>query len=91
MRFNRRSRTEIIVNILKAAEYENKKTQIMYKARLSFKQLEDYLSFLEERGLIKNRKGNNGKVIGYKTSDKGRKFLRGYKELISLITSNNSD
>ncbi|NIM46884.1 MAG: transcriptional regulator [Candidatus Aenigmarchaeota archaeon] len=81
----RRDKLKIIDDILEVTEGEIKKTIIMYRAGLSFRQLEDYLSFLKERGLIINRTDNGGKVT-YKISKKGRKFRENYRELVSLMT-----
>ena len=86
----RRSRLEIINDMLKASKNGVKKTHIMYKAKLSFSQLEVYLSFLKERGLIENKKDNNGK-IRYKTSEKGYKVMKKIDEIENLITIENSN
>ena len=47
-----RSRTEIVSNILEAANGGVTKTKIMYKAFLSYNQLREYLSILIENNLI---------------------------------------
>jgi len=47
-----RTRLEILASILKIASNGSLKTHIMYKANLSRRQLERYLAFLEERGLL---------------------------------------
>ena len=46
-----RSRTEIVGNILDAANGGATKTKIMYKAFLSYAQLKEYLSVLIENNL----------------------------------------
>ena len=53
----RRGRHDIIMKILKTAKDGEKKTNIMYKARLSFSQLEQYLGALEKAGFITERSG----------------------------------
>ena len=53
----RRARHDIIMEILKTAKGGEKKTQIMYKARLSFSQLEQYLGALEKAGFITETSG----------------------------------
>jgi len=83
----RRDRLGILRDMLKASKNGAKKTQIMYKASLSFGQLQEYLSLLEESGLIENEKGIDGNVR-YKTSEKGYKFLKGYRRIEILITKN---
>ena len=47
-----RSRTEIVSNILDAANGGTTKTKIMYPAFLSYNQLNEYLSLLIENNLI---------------------------------------
>ena len=47
-----RGRTEIVSNILDAANGGVTKTKIMYKAYLSYNQLREYLSVLIENNLI---------------------------------------
>ena len=84
--FTRRSRIEIINDILTASKNGAKKTDVMYRANLSFGQLQRYLSFLVDRGLISNRRNDDGKVR-YKTSERGKKVLEKYKELNNLINN----
>ena len=71
----RRGRAEIIADILSAATKDAKKTQVVYKANLNFKRVGKYLPYLEEKGLIED--------IGseYKTTEKGKQFLRDYQKL----------
>jgi predicted transcriptional regulator len=47
-----RSRTDIVSQILEAANGGATKTKIMYKAYLSYAQLKEYLSVLVENGLL---------------------------------------
>ena len=47
-----RSRTEIVRNILDAANGGISKTKIMYTAFLSYNQVQEYLSVLIENNLI---------------------------------------
>ena len=61
----RRTRHDIIMKILKTAKYDSKKTNIMFKARLSFSQLEKYLNALNEAGFITEKSGV------WKTTEKG--------------------
>ena len=53
----RRARHDIIMSILKTAKNGEKKTNIMYKARLSFSQLEQYLGALEKSRFITETSG----------------------------------
>jgi len=61
----RRARHDIIMEILKTAKGGEKKTQIMYKARLSFSQLEQYLDALKKGGFITEESGV------WRTTEKG--------------------
>lgn len=89
----RRYKFEIMRDMLRATRNGAKKTQIMYKANLSFGQMKIYLPLLIERGLIINReendvdRGDNKRNITYKISTKGTEFLKRYEELCSLINS----
>jgi predicted transcriptional regulator len=66
-----RSRTEIASRILESAADGTTKTRIMYKAFLSYSQLQEYLAVLEENELLAHDKGEQL----YKTTEKGKRFL----------------
>jgi predicted transcriptional regulator len=76
-----RTRLEILASILKVASNGSLKTHIMYKANLSHRQLEKYLNFLEERGLIAQGfdEGIGSRV--YRITEKGSDFLREYSHV----------
>ena len=76
-----RSRTEIVSNILDAANGGVTKTKIMYKAYLSYNQLREYLSVLIENNLIEYINGTQT----YKTTEKGLHFLKMYNEMAELL------
>jgi len=69
----RRDRLYIIAEILVIAKDGSLKTQIMYRANLSFAQLNEYLNFLLKRELIKVNTENRKTL--YKTTSKGVKYL----------------
>jgi len=73
---------DIIASILESATNGAKKTRIMYRAALNFRQLQRYLPLLIKRGLINYAETNKGAV--YKTTEKGRDFLQKYEELKRL-------
>ena len=75
----RRGRLEIIADILLVAKKGEKKTAIAYKANLNFNRVENYLSYLEEKGLMEHTGGE------YKTTEKGREFLRDYQKMKELL------
>ena len=75
----RRSKLEIMADILSTAREGVRKTRIIYGANLNFNRAERYILFLEERGLIKN----SGAV--YETTEKGKEFLHEYRRIKELI------
>jgi predicted transcriptional regulator len=82
----RRDRHEIIVEILKTAMTGKVKTHIMYKARLSYAQLNEYLPKLVEKGFLENdtiRKKRQDKKV-FRTTLKGIKFLENFENINSL-------
>ena len=82
----RRDRFYIIAEILNQAIDGSLKTQIMYKANLSFAQLNEYLSFLIRIELL-NVNRETGKRI-YQTTAKGEKYLDNYEKISNLLGNN---
>jgi predicted transcriptional regulator len=76
-----RSRTEIVSNILDAANGGSTKTKIMYKAFLSYNQLKDYLSILIENNLLEYLEGTQI----FKTTEKGLNLLKMHYEMAELL------
>jgi predicted transcriptional regulator len=76
-----RGRTEIVSNILDAANGGITKTKIMYKAFLSYGQLKEYLSLLIENNLLEYLDGTQT----YKTTEKGLNFLKMHNEIRDLL------
>ncbi len=76
-----RSRTEIVSNILEAANGGVTKTKIMYKSFLSYNQLREYLSILIENNLIEYLDGTQT----YKTTEKGLNLLKMHNEMAELL------
>jgi len=79
----RRDRLYIIAEILAIAKDGSLKTQIMYRANLSFAQLNEYLNFLLKRELVKVDT-ENARTL-YKTTSKGVKYLENYEEISNLL------
>jgi predicted transcriptional regulator len=75
----RRSRFEIVADILQACLVPRGKTRIMCKVKLNFTQANEYLSQLTSLGLLSKEKGK------YKTTDKGRQFISAYNHLGEII------
>jgi len=76
-----RSRTEIVGNILDAANGGTTKTKIMYFAFLSYNQLNEYLSILIENNLIEYLDGTKT----FKTTEKGLNYLKMYNKIRKLL------
>jgi predicted transcriptional regulator len=79
----RRDQLNIIANILGISKEGVLKTQIMYRANLSFSQLNDYIVFLLNNGLI-TQVNVDGKE-GYMITVKGIGFLQRHRELLRMI------
>ena len=61
------------------------KTHIMYEANLSHRQLERHLTFLEQRGLIRQVVDEDACVRFYAT-EKGLGFLKEYSSLSGSLS-----
>jgi predicted transcriptional regulator len=87
-----RSRFDIMATILLAAnEGGTRKTHIMYKCNLSFKQLHAYLRFLVEMGLLRpivENVGTDDSSCLFQTTRKGEAFIKAYGNLNALLTKN---
>ena len=83
-----RGRLDIIANILVAASGGVRKTAIMYRCNLSFRQLEIYLDFLQEKGLLNvfTRQRSRASVL-FETTDKGMDYLQAYRSLAALMST----
>jgi predicted transcriptional regulator len=75
----RRSRLEIIAEILKAAVAGSNKTNLVYSTNINFKVLDENLNLLIERKFIE--------ILGKRmyTTDLGLEFLRIYEKMRGLI------
>ncbi len=80
-----RSRTEIVAMILDAVRTGATKTKIMYKAYLSYTQVKEYLTFLQDNQLIAYEEGTQL----YRISEKGYKFIHSYNEISELVSPTN--
>lgn len=77
-----RSRTDIVADILHITQDGAIKTRIMYRAFLSFPQLKEYLELLTDSGLLEYSEEDRQ----YRTTEKGRHFLKMYDEVGQAIT-----
>lgn len=79
----RRDKLFIIAEILEIAREGTLKTQIMYRANLSFTQLNDYLGFMLKNNLLALIIRNDKDV--YVATEKGMDFLQRYREITELL------
>jgi len=81
--WHKRGKFSIIADMLEIAYGKAGKTQIMYRANLSFRQLEKYLRLMLELDLL-DETSNNGRKI-YGTTHKGITFLQHYYTIKKLL------
>ncbi len=70
----RRSRTEVIMDILVEAMNGANKTRIMYRANLNFLRFNYYLSEMLDNGLLTRENDGDGRVV-YKATKDGKALL----------------
>ena len=83
----RRDKLGIIAEILEIAKDGTLKTQIMYKANLSFVQLTEYLGYMLKTSLLDKLDINTKEV--YVATEKGLDFLQRHSELTALLNEEN--
>ena len=79
----RRDRLYIMAEILEITIDGALKTQVMYKANLSFAQVNTYLTLLLDLDLLETIE-SRGKTV-YKATRKGMRFLQSYREMRELL------
>lgn len=72
-----------MAEIIEATKESQLKTRIMYGANLSFSQVNEYLSFLTERGFLRVRVENGKKL--YEATAKGNQYIENYREMSNLL------
>jgi predicted transcriptional regulator len=82
----KRSRLEIISQILEISMDGASKTNIVYQANLNFKTVNPYLDILTKKGLIKINEG--GKIL-YETTPKGITLQEGIKRIQDELLESN--
>jgi predicted transcriptional regulator len=85
----RRDKLYILAEILEIAKEGTLKTQIMYRANLSFTQLNDYLRFMLKISLLEKVLIHEKDI--YRATDKGMDFLQRYREITELLKAENGD
>lgn len=79
----RRDHLFIMAEILEVAIDGALKTQVMYRANLSFAQLNEYLKLMLDIKLLESVK--NSQKTFYKTTAKGVRYLQSYREIRDLL------
>jgi predicted transcriptional regulator len=74
-----------MAEIMEIAKESQLKTRIMYRANLSFSQLNEYLSFLIEMRFLEVHEVEGQKF--YETTAKGNCYIENYMEMATLLTS----
>lgn len=79
---NRRSNIAVMADILRLGRAG--KTEIMYSANMSYRQLQRYLEFLTQHGFIEIMKVGNP-VTTYKVNKKGFRLLKTIENLLEML------
>ena len=81
---SKRSESEILAQILYTAEGNAKKTQLLYKANISYTHFTKYFNFLLDKQFIEVK---DGKPVGkiYHTTEKGEHFLENINNVLQQI------
>jgi len=82
----RRSRTEVIIDILLEALDGANKTRIMYRANLNFLRFNKYFGELVSQGLVELVNNPDESGLVYRTTDKGRVLLDVLKKAEQFIS-----
>jgi predicted transcriptional regulator len=85
----RRDKLVIMAEIMDISRNGALKTQIMYKANLSFSQLKEYLTLLTSAKLLA-KTAHNGKEV-YKSTPKGKDFLIKQEAIMDLLCGDQAD
>jgi predicted transcriptional regulator len=72
-----------MAEIMEAAKGGELKTRIMYMVNLSFSQVNEYLSFLANKGFLKVITQKGKKV--YETTTKGILYIENYKQMADRL------
>jgi predicted transcriptional regulator len=78
---SKRSRLQILAEILETCRKPQAKSRIMYKNNLSYNLLQDCLTELQKKKLIKVHHSKEE----YSTTEKGQKFFQKWTELQQLL------
>jgi predicted transcriptional regulator len=76
---------EIIYSILESSMQGALKTHIMFKCNLNSRQLQLYVQFLVDKGLLVRQRVPPSPKVEYKTTEQGRKYIQAYETLLQLV------
>ncbi|MEW5840951.1 MAG: winged helix-turn-helix domain-containing protein, partial [Thermoproteota archaeon] len=79
----RRGWCDIVADILSSAKEGERVTEIMYRTKLSYPHMKEYLKLLEDSGLLNYSNDSST----YKTTKTGLLVLKRYKEFRDLVFS----
>jgi predicted transcriptional regulator len=83
---NNRGRLDLMADILETSQGGVKKTCLMYRCNLSFRQLKHYSDFMLRKELLRIVADNANSDRGLlETTDKGKEFLKTYTCLKALV------
>jgi predicted transcriptional regulator len=82
-----RSRTEIMAQMLLAANKGATKSRIMYSALLSYSQLKEYLTFLQSKDLLMYEQGSGL----YRLTERGLRFIDIYDKISQSVSVEPTD
>lgn len=74
----KRSKSEIILNILTVCAKGATKTKIVYQANLNFKTVTPYIDLLSEKGLLNTKQAS---CIIYETTSQGIEVMKTLRQL----------
>ncbi|MCW3984673.1 MAG: winged helix-turn-helix domain-containing protein [Candidatus Bathyarchaeota archaeon] len=80
----RRDKLIIMMEIISIAKSGTSKTHIMFKANLSFSQLNEYINFLTKHGLLQKTQ-LDGKAV-YVPTSKGLEFVEKQQSIIGMFS-----
>ena len=79
----RRDKLVIMAEIVNLAKKGTSKTHMMYKANLSFSQINEFLALLSQTGLLE-KSAYNGKAI-YMATSKGLDFMERQQQIMDML------
>ena len=76
---------EIIHAILSVCTEGALKTHVMFKCNLNSSQVQQYLAYLVDRGLLEKERKAYSTKTSYLTSERGRRYMRAYNEVVEML------